>query len=65
MYILLISAPMQMIENNTIQSGSSTFEFNREIGLKTYLGLFIQQFILTALITVVIGVVKKIKAGEF
>lgn len=65
MYILLISAPMQMIENNTIQSGSSTFEFNREIGLKTYLGLFIQQFILTAFITVVIGVVKKIKAGEF
>lgn len=33
MYILLISAPMQMIENNTIQSGSSTFEFNREIGV--------------------------------
>ncbi|UEX89562.1 hypothetical protein [Staphylococcus ratti] len=65
MYILLSYAPMQSIENNTNQSATSTFEFSKNIGFGTYLGLFFQQFILTAFITFLFRAIQKIKTNNF
>ena len=40
--------PMTLIEQNTIQSETSVFTFNRNLQLGTYLGFFLQEFLLGA-----------------
>ena len=42
--------PMTLIEQNTIQSETSVFTFNRNLQLGTYLGFFLQEFLLGAFI---------------
>ena len=37
--------PMTLIEQNTIQSETSVFTFNRNLQLGTYLGFFLQEFL--------------------
>lgn len=65
MFFLLYQAPIQTIENNTVQDPSSIFTFNKEIGFATYIGLFIQQFILIAFMNFIINIIQKIKMNKF
>ncbi|MEB7725425.1 hypothetical protein [Mammaliicoccus fleurettii] len=64
-YILITITPMQIIENNTIQSSTSVFEFSKNIKITTYFGMFIQSFLLSSFVVLIIKVIKKIKKGEF
>lgn len=64
-YILITITPMHVIENNTIQSSTSVFEFNKNIKITTYFGLFIQEFLLSSFVALIIKIIKKIKEGEF
>lgn len=64
-YILITITPMDVIENNTIQSSSSVFEFNKNIKLTTYFGMFIQTFLLSSFVVLIIKIINKIKKGEF
>ncbi|WP_239751195.1 hypothetical protein [Mammaliicoccus sp. H-M34] len=64
-YILITITPMQVIENNTIQSSTSVFEFSKNIKITTYFGMFIQTFLLSSFVVLIIKVINKIKKGEF
>ncbi|MBI5975274.1 hypothetical protein [Staphylococcus canis] len=65
MFILLNHIPIQIIENNTTQSSTSTFSFSRNIGFGTYFGLFLQQFVITTLITILLSIIKRIQMGKY
>lgn len=62
---ILQITPISTIENNTVQSKTSVILFNRNMKFSTYLGLFFQEFLLSAFISLIIGVFKKIKEGKF
>ena len=65
MYILLLVTPMDVIENNTVQSSTSIFEFNKTIKFTTYLGFFIQEFLLSSFVVLIIKIIRKINLGRF
>ena len=60
MYILLLVTPMDVIENNTVQSSTSIFEFNKTIKFTTYLGFFIQELLLSSFVVLIIKIIRKI-----
>lgn len=64
-YMLISITPMDVIENNTIQSSTSTFEFNKTIKFTTYLGFFIQEFLLSSFVALIIKIIIKINKGRF
>ncbi|WP_301421030.1 hypothetical protein [Mammaliicoccus lentus] len=64
-YMLISITPMDVIENNTIQSSTSTFEFNKTIKFRTYLGFFIQGFLLSSFVALIIKIIRKINKGRF
>ena len=57
--------PMTLIEQNTIQSETSVFTFNRNLQLGTYLGFFVQEFLLGAFIYTISKIFGRIKQGKF
>lgn len=57
--------PMTLIEQNTIQSETSVFTFNRNLQLGTYLGFFLQEFLLGAFIYTISKIFGRIKQGKF
>ena len=57
--------PMTLIEQNTIQSETSVFTFNRNLQLGTYLGFFFQEFLLGAFIYTISKIFGRIKQGKF
>ncbi|HIS18250.1 hypothetical protein IR128_05425 [Staphylococcus lentus] len=65
MYILLLVTPMDVIENNTVQSSTSIFEFNKTIKFTTYLGFFIQELLLSSFVVLIIKIIRKINLGRF
>lgn len=65
MYGFTIITNMDLIESNTVQSKTSVFTFNRHIDNSMYVGLFIQQFIITAFVMVIGKVLLKIKNNKF
>ncbi|WP_323703542.1 hypothetical protein [Mammaliicoccus sp. Dog046] len=65
MYVLITNTPMSVIENNTVQSNTSVFEFNKNIRFITYLGFFIQEFLIASFVFLIIKVIRKIKEGRF
>lgn len=65
MYILISLTPMSVIENNTVQSSTSVFEFNKDIKFTTYLGFFIQEFLISSFVALIIKIMKQIREGRF
>ena len=57
--------PMTLIEQNTIQSETSVFTFNRNLQLGTYFGFFLQEFLLGAFIYTISKIFGRIKQGKF
>ena len=57
--------PMTLVEQNTIQSETSVFTFNRNLQLGTYLGFFLQEFLLGAFICIISKIFGRIKQGKF
>lgn len=57
--------PMTLIEQNTIQSETSVFTFNRNLQLGTYFGFFLQEFLLGAFICTISKIFRRIKQGKF
>ena len=57
--------PMTLIEQNTIQSETSVFTFNRNLQLGTYFGFFLQEFLLGAFICTISKCFGRIKQGKF
>lgn len=57
--------PMTLIEQNTIQSETSVFTFNRNLQLGTYFGFFVQEFLLGAFIYTISKIFGRIKQGKF
>ena len=50
---------------NTIQSETSVFTFNRNLQLETYFGFFLQEFLLGAFICTISKIFGRIKQGKF
>lgn len=65
MYILIENTPMDVIESNTVQSNTSVFEFNKSIGFASYIGFFIQEFLLSSFVALILKIIKKINEGRF
>lgn len=64
-FVFISVTPMDVIEGNTIQSKTSVFTFNREIQATTYLGLFIQEYVMTAVVVIIGSILLKIKSNKF
>lgn len=65
MFALLQVVPFDVIENNTVQSSTSVFQFNREVQFGTYVGFFLQEFLMGAFAVMIAGIFRKIKQGSF
>lgn len=65
MFAILQVAPFDVIENNTVQSSTSVFQFNREVQFGTYVGFFLQEFLMGAFAVMIAGIFRRIKQGSF
>lgn len=65
MFAIFKVTPMSVIEQNTIQSETSVFTFNRNLQFGTYFGFFLQEFLLGAFISTISKIFRKINQGRF
>lgn len=65
MFAIFSVTPMTIIEQNTIQSETSVFTFNRNLQFGTYFGFFLQELLLGGFIAILSKTFRKVKQGQF
>ena len=65
MFAIFRVTPMTLIEQNTIQSETSVFTFNRDLQFGTYFGFFLQEFLLGAFVSTISKIFRRVKQGRF
>lgn len=53
LYKVMQVTPQDVIEQNTVQSSTALFQFNREITVGTYIGFFVQELLLSSFVLLI------------
>lgn len=63
LYHIMLMTPQELIEQNTSQSANAIFTFNREISTGTYIGFFLQTFLLSYFVRFISRLSKRLIQG--
>lgn len=62
LYQIMLITPQAVIEENTAKHSTELLQFNRDITLTTYLGFFLQEFLLSSFVLLIHHLYQRVKS---